>query len=789
MRKNISRLFILVLALTLAIPAFLLKGEATKAVTKKNISVKTTVGFNDKYKIGYFTTMNMDIKNDYKDIQGTVEVRVPTAQNKYNVYTKSLSMQKGSEKVIAIDVPVKQGFLKYQIVIKDGKDEVFTDEVKVGNTTNQTVKFLGILSDDFDSLTYFNKVPAAKGITFSTEQIKLDEKNFPENIQVLQAFDVIVINNFDTSKLSKEAYDNLKKWVNLGGTLVIGTGTNYNKTLGIFKDDFIKGKPGQLTNINTNQIYSIATNGDNKNSVSLEALDISLENGIPNIQEGSFKLLQTIKIGSGSVGVASFDFGLKPFTGWANNSAFEEKVLDMVNEDFSKNYRDSAYMEQYYTIDQLLRDLNNRDVNINNFVIVLLIYIVLVAPVSYIILKKMDKREFMWITVPCISLVFGIIIYFLGSGSRLADVTTNNANIITVESTGVANKNTYSGIFTPKKMIVEASGKNGEKLDPIDNPNYGGDQSNIQLNEVDTIVKEDKGTLEFRNKSVLTPKVLKMPSINVNVGKIETDIVLDGSDIKGTVKNNTSYNFDYCFIITPHQYYKVGTVKKGESISIPAKTGTYGGNIDELVYNTSLVGRQSNGRQSAEDSSNTQLLRAAFSEGSQKFSGNVTGITIIGISKDTASKPLLVNGKDTLVKDRTVIKAPVKVNFKNGDNITYPAGYVDSQIVGAVDKYDDYNQVFFGPSTPEVLYMIDKSMVVTDIDLNLNTVNGKGSANVSREIYNYKEDKYENLSKDKLSGDDIGKYVNKNNEMKLRFNLSNSQQCERPAISVKGKVK
>lgn len=790
MRKVVNRALIFILAMALIIPLVLVRGETVKADTKKGITVKATVGFNDKYKIGYYTPINISIKNDYKDIQGTVEVKVPTSENKYDSYLKNLSLQKGSEKIVTINVPVKQAFLKYEISIKDGNDEVYSEEIKVGNSTNQTVKFIGILSDDFDSLTYLNKIPAPKGVTLSTELIKLDENKFPDYLQVLQSFDIIVINNFDSSKLSKEAYENLKSWVKLGGTLVIGTGTNYNKTLSLFKDDFIKGQPGELTKVNTNKIYNIATNGDNNNSVSLENLNIQLDRSSTNIQEGNSKLLQTVSIGSGNVAIAGFDFGLKPFVGWANNSSFGEKIFGMINPSFINNAKfDNSYMNTYFSVSELVNNLMTKKANINMYLLVLIIYIVLVAPISYFVLKKLDKRELMWITVPCIAIVFGVVVYFLGSGTRLNTVVTNNANIINMDSKGAATKNTYVGIFTPKKMSVEVASKEGKKLESVDNPNYNGNPDNAKKNELDTLIREDKGTLEFKNKSVLATRTLKIPSSNISIGKIDADVSIDGDEIKGTIKNSTSYDFEYCYVITPKTYYILGAVKKGDSVNLDKKTGDYNGDINQLTYENKIY-KIGSPNASDEDRYNASLFRMSYSESMQTT--RIKDISIIAITKDNISKPLVVNGKDSEVKDRTIIRVPLQLSFKNGDTIQYPMGFINHRVVEmSTTNYDPYGEVFYGAGNPEIVYDIDKNMIVSDLKLDTSSTNSNiGTSIAALEVYDNNQNKYVSITSNSFSGDDLKKYLNNDNELKIKISVNNNGgPVQIPEISVKGKVK
>ena len=115
-----SRFTILVLFMALSI--VLTYGTETKAVDTAKFDVQIVVGFNDNYKIGYSTPVTLTIKNKYKDINGEVEIRVPSVPGKYMSYVKPLSMQKDSEKVITINVPVGANRSTYTVIINNGKE-------------------------------------------------------------------------------------------------------------------------------------------------------------------------------------------------------------------------------------------------------------------------------------------------------------------------------------------------------------------------------------------------------------------------------------------------------------------------------------------------------------------------------------------------------------------------------------------------------------------------------------------------------------------------------------------
>ena len=327
MREKVTKFMLLLLVVILAINV----GITTKAKETYKVTVKKEVGFDDNYKVGYPTPISLTVKNEGKSIDGEVEIQVPSSLGKYMSYVKKLSLEEGAEKKIVIDVPVNQYRGKYKVVITSGKNKVYEGEVKFRNTNNNITQFIGILSDDYDSLTYINKMPSSNGMTTLTKNIKLTEENFPEDIFTLKAFNLLIINNYDTTKLNKKQYEVLKQWVADGGTLLIGTGANHKKTLGAFKDNFIEGNVGESKQISTSLISEMGTNGDSKTEVNIEITQLTIKGSTAVIQDKGEVLVQKIENGKGCIVIAAFDFGQSPFVGWNNNTNFAETLIMTTN--------------------------------------------------------------------------------------------------------------------------------------------------------------------------------------------------------------------------------------------------------------------------------------------------------------------------------------------------------------------------------------------------------------------------------------------------------------------------
>lgn len=375
-----------------------------------------------------------------------------------------------------MNVPMNVFNTKINVNLAEGDNIISTKTFRIDPGSSTDTYTIGILSDDFDSVKYINKVSIKNPGSFSTKNVKLDENSFPEDIDVLKTFNVIVINNYDTSKLSPSQYEALKRWVAEGGMLVIGTGPSRNKTLAVFKDDFISGEIGEVSTVTTSSLNEMA-GSKTEESMSLSVLDIKMDNSIAVVKDGDFVLLQRIEKGKGVIGVASFDFGMEPLSTWIGNSTFADKVIVAIMPQYYFNdiYQKAIMAkDNLYTIDNALRNIPELPMpKTSHMVFLYIAYILLAAPISYLILKRMDKRELMWVTVPMLSIAFSGAVYLTGAGTRLTKPVTNVISLVDIDNSGIINPKVYAGVFTPNKDNIRIEAEGDFDISPLRmNNNY-----------------------------------------------------------------------------------------------------------------------------------------------------------------------------------------------------------------------------------------------------------------------------------------------------------------------------
>jgi hypothetical protein len=772
------------------------------------INMKVDVGFDGYYKLGNYAPFYFEIDNKLKDINGELQIELPDEMDNLTVYSMQVNLPNNSTKKFVMNVPINRFTSKLQVNIVEGKNKVFTKSIKVNPGANVETFGLGILSDDYESVKYINKIPTGNYSQFSTKTVKLTAGIFSDSVDALRNFNVIVINNFDTSKLTKEQYVALKTWVTDGGMLLLGTGPSYSKTLAIFKDDFISGEIGEVSTISTNQLYKVAQGGAVGESMEISALSMNFKASSTVVAEGSIPLVVKMEKGSGSVAVTAFDLGLEPLSSWVGRSSFSEKLLQKLLPNLYNNpyFSKDIYMNNnIYAIDNSLRNIPELPkAKTNSLIIVLFAYIILVAPLSYLVLKKLDKREWMWITVPAASLIFAFIIYMTGFGTRMNEPIVNVINIVEFSSSGNATPKSFAGVFTPNKSNMRVEAAEGMNIKPIILNMY--DHYGPQVNPNDKKEKQiitkvtvsPRTVVEFYKNSVWSMKTLILNNNESITGKFDAEINHAKSSYQGTVTNKSGFDLQECYIATSNQIIDIGPIKNGETIDVKDKKPKSYNNPYEMInafFQDPYQGKKPGQKLSAKEIDEVRkgmqkrgVMEYFFMGGGQ----GIKGAKLIGWSANPLVKDIMVNGKVTKKYEKNLVISDVDITFKIGNRVSYPLGYIQPVITKnnlTNGNYDEYGRMFYGRGEIELNFQIAKDIVPDSLKLQY-TVNQGGQSQVKQFIWNYEKNSWEegSYSAFYMDKERIDKYVDKDNNMKLKFEMYDGN-VQLPQISVEGSVK
>lgn len=790
MNKKIFTVILSIFILILVIPN--IKVNASKNDAEYDLTI--SYGIDGKYKSQKYIPVTAQINNLEKDFNGEVEVRVPSDFiGGYDAYSKEVSASAGEN--ISVTIPVK--FLEGNntgtvCIIENGK--VLCEEkllISSGRISDGNA-FTGLLSDDPTALGYLGNITYFDSNYSNTGKmtcVNLTEGLLGENGLNIDGLDVIIINNYNMANLSDNQYNSLNNWVNSGGTLLIGAGGNESKTINNINKSFL----------------NITSNGTSEQNVKtgLESLNlilsqITLEDSVVTVNSNENKLVYSLDRGAGKILITAFDLGLEPFI--SSNDAvimLQNMLLETFDKIYEQNYQ-GGYYSASYEVSNLLGNIPvDNTVSTLTLGIVLGVYAILVGIVIYLILKKMEKRDLIWGLIPITAIVFTVMIYFLGSKTKIKDVIVNSTNIISVDEGGKGEINSYIGIASKNKGNIKIEKEEDLKMQYIsdDYYYYGEKNYNGKTLRVKTTYTNDNSYFTVANNNVAEVNKFKISGREIVMPKVENTLSIKDGKLEGTIKNNLDSDIKKLVIVSGKTVWDLGQVNKGEEISIADLDNNASSGL--LGYANSLSNEYYESRWNdqidSKDPKFKNIQRYVSLFNLLEYEGYLEATTkIIAITDLPVDYSLNLESKSISNYNLTAVIQEANIDFKDeSGNISFPEGYFSytvSELDNRVD-YDYYDGYIYGEGEIVLDYKIDDNVDVKEITINVYTDQWSYQYGLNGEyyIYNYNTNEYEEfkLTSGSYKVINDGRY-SLNNIIKIKVVASENRESAAPKLGIKG---
>ena len=131
----------------------------------ETIKIDAQVGFDKSYKPGYVTPIFITMENNSKDIEGEIQIEIPNDEgygaNTVSLYAIGINHPKNTVKKYVMNIPLPSSLLNVKLKVVEGKKVLLEKYVRIDRRIPDNTMFVGLLSDDGDSLNYLN------GFTFN----------------------------------------------------------------------------------------------------------------------------------------------------------------------------------------------------------------------------------------------------------------------------------------------------------------------------------------------------------------------------------------------------------------------------------------------------------------------------------------------------------------------------------------------------------------------------------------------------------------------------------------------
>ncbi len=246
----------------------------------------------------------------------------------------------------------------------------------------------------------------------------------PDHWLGYERFHLVLLHDFNVGELSEAQRTALIEWVRSGGNLLVSPGPDplwlENEllkrlvALPVVQPRVVQGLPelersfGPLHAREPFPFYPFS-------------------GGTPRKGGSEDSWLREYRAGLGSVWMLGFDLGRPPFTGWKDRPDFWREVASLIPEPASRDTWTADNVETYYgpasqqqldpRVEMMARGMSRMPSMILLFGLIL-VYVVVVGPVNYLVLRRLNLHIYTVITVPLIAGGFVGLIVAIGYATR-----------------------------------------------------------------------------------------------------------------------------------------------------------------------------------------------------------------------------------------------------------------------------------------------------------------------------------------------------------------------------------
>lgn len=566
-------------------------GGRTQAADAPGLSGEVKVGFQGNYRNAEWFGVLVQLTNDGdSDNSGTLSL------------SSKAELRSASREVILPGHSRKQVWLyavsgsyngSVQLTLQQGGDVLLQRDISL-SFNDQSAFMMAVVSSDGGALNVLSGAqlgnqssipnvgnPSANVSSQATiAHIGLDE--VPPIAAALDGLDALVIADGDTTQLSEQQRAAIRAWVISGGDLVVAGGLNGSSNAAAF-GDILPVSLGAAQPISDLSPFTHVITSSEPITLSgqVVASTATLQKGgiaLAAAADGNVLLAQR-SYGRGRVSYIGVDPNLAALRAWGGYANLWQTLFAAHNGGPSLN---SINMNSYGAGLSLLPQLDLPEPFL--LFIVLFVYILVVGPLNYLLLRQLGKRELAWLTTPLITLLFAAVFYAIGYQSKGGDVLVSRTAAVLASGYG-------DDARVVGDLSIFSPGRSSYTLQLSDTALAM--QANDSRFPVNSSVSDPPANLELGSPNLLTG--LNIPTWSQGDVAIADTISLppqfsatatgSGANLKVTVKNVSTQVYSDAVLYAPSEQYASPPFQlaAGESKDV-ALTKKYSRAVDLYEY-------------------------------------------------------------------------------------------------------------------------------------------------------------------------------------------------------------
>ena len=529
-------------------------------------------------RVGSWIAIEVHLVNSGPSISG--ELRLQGGSQGGTRYATAVQLDSPSDKTWILHAQPPQQFgPQLEVTLVSGGQVLLRQKLAV-TVHDPGQLIVGVVAENARKIVGSLNLPAVQN-----EQpaviVPLTVADLPARIEAWSALDRLIWQDVDASTLSHEQLTAMRGWLALGGRLVIVGGTGGVGALGGFPDDILPFRPTSTVDVAPASLTSLLGTAPTGAS-DIPAMAGDLTRGRILATGGNRVIAAQAAYGSGSVTI----LGIDPTVGWVAQATTGRSLwppLIPARSDGSVGMTDDS---QIVTAVSNLPSLALPP--LGGLLLLLFGYVALIGPINYVILRRLDRREWAWITMPILIVGFALGAYAFGSALRGSSIIVNEVGIVRgAPDATEGSAEVYLGVFSPARGTYQVSVPGGALLSsPISGDAFSGTTASLD------VIQGDPSRVRDLSVGFGSLRTIRAESQAV-VPKVHTELALVDGTLTGLIRNDSAVKLEKPALVFGSNVKVLKDLAPGEGVTVSlaiANQNSFGASLSDRIFGQIFFG-------------------------------------------------------------------------------------------------------------------------------------------------------------------------------------------------------
>jgi len=530
---------ILLLGLLLSLMGFAPPRQVTQALVDLSIS---SVGFDGLFRENYWFPLRIEVSNNGDDITGRLVVRPETSGNGFtNTWSVPIDLPSGSSKAVFLYLTARSFANQVRVELIDDNGIVVTSrEGLMRGVLTQDQLYVVVTQSSVGSVD----LTGVRVGGYNAFQGNWLIQNIPDRVVALNAVDLMLFSDVDTGTLTGDQRQAIEDWVTQGGHLIVTGGASWQATSAGLSD-LLPLTPNNSTT--TDDLSQLAGLTQNRNAnLSGETIivtgELKPDAEILAATADGLPLVARHYMGLGVIDYLTIDPLTQSLRGWAGLTEMWFTLTSNVSPHPSWTHG-LTDTDRAVTAAEILPGFNLLP-DVLPLCGFLAIYVALIGPLNYVVLNRVNRREYAWLTIPIFILAFTALAWIVGFNLRGNIATISRLAVVQSWSDSErAQVDGLVGLLSPRRSTYTLAMGDNSFLRPLarsiqTNPFASNIQASTDIRQTDVFKAENFSVDASFIATFNTTAVIDKPAVSGEVSLLPGD--LPGQQvIRGSVRNDS----------------------------------------------------------------------------------------------------------------------------------------------------------------------------------------------------------------------------------------------------------